>query len=135
RFSSLRLRDALIESSNRFECLLRLLAMRDVTAVRNDQCLQPASAYFFSHCDLAVGAVAVVVAADDKRRNTNLRQFVAQVEGREGGIEPRVVPAPEGRVDIVVVAREPLAQVAGLVGVPGVADFGKSLRFDEKMRG
>ena len=109
--------------------------MRDVTAVRNDQCLQPAPAYFFSHCNLAVGAVVVAVAADDQRRNTNPRQFVAQVEGREGGIKPRIVPAPEGRVNMVMVARQPLAQVAGLVGVTGVADFGKSSRVRQKNAG
>ena len=50
------------------------------------------------------------------------------------GIEPHIVPAEERGVGIAVVARHPLAQIAGLVGVACDADLGEAHLLDEHVR-
>ena len=50
------------------------------------------------------------------------------------GIEPHVVPAEERGVGVPVVARQPLAQVAGVVRLAGCADLREADLLDEHVR-
>lgn len=69
-------------------------------------------------------AIFVVLALDRQQRRRDRGQFAADVPGAEGGTEPDVVPAPEGRVDVVVVARQAAFQVGRAGGgYRGYRDF------------
>src|SRR6266568_9588211 len=62
--------------------------------------------------DLFHRAVFVVHTLDRQHRARDVGQQCLDVPGREGGVEPDVVPAPEGALDISVVARELRAPIA-----------------------
>ena len=64
---------------------------------------------------LVVGAVWIVGALQCQDRHPDGGQEAGDVEGAEPRVQPGVVPAPERDIDVAVVAREALAQVAGLV--------------------
>ena len=75
--------------------------------------------------------VGIVFALDRQDRDLNLRGFVLDVPSREWRIEPRVVPPPERRVGICLVAGEAGPQISGQVGVAGAvsrSDVGSPVR-------
>jgi hypothetical protein len=62
--------------------------------------------------DLLERAVLVVLALDGEQRHPDAGHFGADVPCAEGRGQPGIVPAPERRVDVCVVARQALAQAA-----------------------
>src|SRR5260221_7337934 len=79
-------------------------------------------------------AVLVVLALDDQDRTRDGGQVILDVPRAEFGVEPDVVPAAEGAVDVAVVAPEAGAQIARPVGLPGRRDAGDRDILDEDMR-
>ena len=61
--------------------------------------------------DLLQGSILVVDALHRQQRAGNRDQLLGDIPVAEFGTQPDVVPAPKGRVDIGVVARQALAQV------------------------
>jgi len=61
--------------------------------------------------DLFHRAVLVVDALNGQYRAAQARHLGLDVPAAEGRVEPDVIPAPEGRIDVVMVARQPLRQV------------------------
>ena len=57
--------------------------------------------------DLFERSVLVVGALDDQRGNAPAADRILDVPGFEAGIEPGVVPAAEGDVDVAVIFGEP----------------------------
>ncbi len=110
---STRRRQRARESGDRCGRLDRALAVRRVARGGDEQALARPADASLDRFDLPDSAVRVGVALDDERRDAwiDARQEGFDVPGAEGGVEPRLVPAPERAVDVLaVVARELVAQ-------------------------
>ena len=71
--------------------------------------------------DLLECPVLVLGALDEERGDAPAADRILDVPGLEAGVEPGVVPAAEGDVDMGVIFGEPRPQIAGLVGAPASA--------------
>ena len=80
--------------------------------------------------DLLHGSILIVCALDEERRNAPAVDLVFDVPGLEAGVEPGVVPAAKGAIDMGVVFGELGAEIAGLVGAaaPPRSRLGPSLQ-------
>ena len=80
--------------------------------------------------DLLQRSILIVRALDEERGNAPAVDRILDVPGLEAGIEPGVVPAAKGAVDMGVIFGELGAEVAGLVGAaaPPRSRRGPSLR-------
>jgi hypothetical protein len=67
--------------------------------------------------------------------HADVAQEGGDVEAAKPGVQPGVVPAVERSVDIVVIAGETLAQIAGFIRVGDLADAGDVEVFDKEVRG
>jgi hypothetical protein len=104
------------ESGRRLEQRLRLVAVHRVAASVELQQLRlryPGR----DAVDLRHRSVFVVVSLHREHRAADRGQRGFDVPAAKRGIEPDVVPAPEGGVDVGVMARQALAQVGGAVEV------------------
>src|SRR5690606_32692164 len=75
--------------------------------------------------------VFVVFALDGQDGASDVTQVGFDVPGAEFGVQPDVVPAPEGRVRVVVMASELARQIGVQVGLPRSLDVGDGDVFDE----
>ncbi len=78
--------------------------------------------------------VFVVASLDREDRAADRRQQVVDVEAAERLRQPHVVPSPERRVDVRVMAREPLAQVGPAIRDPRALDRVEAEALDVEMR-
>src|SRR4051812_22309516 len=86
-----------------------LVTVRGMPAVRNLQQLRLRHA-LGDAMDLPERAVFVVHPLHSKNRATDAGEFRLDVPFAKGRMQPDAVPAPEGGVDIVVIAAELLRQ-------------------------
>lgn len=84
--------------------------------------------------DLGHGAVFVVFTLDCEDWTGNIRQTGFDVPRTECGIEPDVVPAPEGGINVAVIREQARTQRALKVGVAGGGDAGNGNVFDHDVR-
>ena len=84
--------------------------------------------------DLLERAELVVQALDREHRAADALQPGFDVPGAESRVQPDVIPAPEGRVDVVVVARQTLRQVGAEEVLARGLDAGHRHRLDEQVR-
>src|SRR5438105_15483508 len=98
--------------------------MRGVAAVGKEEHLDARGAdrRFRDAIELLPRRVLVAVAEDGENRAANAGEVRRDGPFGEGGVEPDVVPAVEGRVDVVVVASELLAPARRLVQRARLAD-------------
>lgn len=80
-------------------------------------------------------AVFVAFPLDGEDRAPDLRQFVFDVPGTEGGMQPAIIPAEEDAARIDVMAREALLEVGAGEGIARGANAGNRDVFDEDVRG
>ena len=108
--------------------------MRRMAHARQQRDLDRAVAFALRRLDLPDGAVLIVRALHDQDRHADIGQLGGDVPFAEIGIEPGVVPAAEGVVDVGVPARELRAQVGRRIDVPRARDLGDAHVFGEEMR-
>ena len=84
----------------------RRLAVRRVAHARQQRDLDRAVAFLLRDLDLPRRAVLIVLALHDQDRHADVGERVGDVPLAEIGIEPGVVPAAKGVVDVGVPARE-----------------------------
>src|SRR5947207_12057830 len=98
--------------------------MRRVAAICEEERLDARGAdrRFHDAIELRARRVLVAVAENGENRAANAGEVRRDVPSAEGGIEPDVVPAVEGRVHVVVVAPELLAPARRLVQRARLAD-------------
>src|SRR5438093_5778530 len=76
-------------------------------------------------------AVFVVHALDRQDRTRDLGQERLDIPSDEIGMQPDVIPTPEGAFDIVMVSRELRAQVAVEIRASGGGDAVEAVALDE----
>src|SRR6266404_3856824 len=103
-------------------------------AVRQEQRLHRSRYLRRDGVELCRGAVLVVFALDGQNRAGDGGQMILDVPAAELGVEPDVVPAAEGAVDVAVIAREAGAQIGRPIRLPGRSDAGDGDILDEDMR-
>ena len=84
--------------------------------------------------DLGERAVLIGATLDRQHRNADIVDRVLDGPLREAWIEPGVVPAAEGALDIAVMTREARAQIALAIGDPRFCDRVETDRLGEEMR-
>src|SRR5262245_8047613 len=89
----------------------RRLAMRRMPHAPIERDLDRAVAFLPRHLDLALRAILIVLALHDQDRHADIGERLGDVPVAEFGIEPGVVPAAEGIVNVGVPARELLPQI------------------------
>ena len=78
--------------------------------------------------------IFIIRALYGQHRARNTGQFGLDVPVAKRRVQPDSVPAPEGRIDVGMVARQPLTQPAGQVGVARQTDACDTDIFDKNMR-
>ena len=80
------------EGGDGLERQFRLLVMRGMPGVRNDDGLDRTIALVFCRPDLLDRAVRIVFALDDEDGNADVAQFLPDVERLELGMQPKIEP-------------------------------------------
>src|SRR6185437_16606237 len=109
-------------------------SMRRMSSTGKDRHFYRAIAFLLRDLDLADRPILVVGALDDGDGDADIGEVVRDVPGAEFWIEPGAAPTIKGVVDILVPARELLAQIGGLKGGRGLGDRLQSHVFDDEMR-
>src|SRR5580693_685573 len=122
------------EGDNRVDRRLRLVELRRMAAGLEDEGLDGRGGAGLDGADLLHGSILVVRALNDERGNAPAADRILDVPGPEAGIEPGVVPAAEGDVDMGVIFGELRPQVARLISAPCLSDRGEAHLFGEEMR-
>jgi hypothetical protein len=119
------------EAGNGFDRRLHGLAVRGVSHARQNE--PPTRAGAIHTVDLRERAVLILGALDGEDRSANSRGAIADIEFvLEARIEPRVVPAAKGVVDVRMPARELFAQIGRFVSDFSLCDLGEREVLDEK---
>ena len=121
------------EADDRVERRFGLVELRRVAAGLEDEARHGGGRAGLDGADLLQRSILIVRALDEERRRTPAADRILDVPGPEAGIEPDVVPAAEGDVDMGVVFRELRAQVACLLGASRRRDRGEAHLFGEEM--
>src|ERR1700734_2401513 len=122
------------EADDRVERRLRLVELRRVSAGFEDEARHGGGRAGLDGADLLHGSILVVRALNDERGNAPAIDRILDVPGPEAGIEPGVVPAAEGDVDMGVIFGELRPQVVRLISAPRLCDRGEAYGFGEEMR-
>jgi hypothetical protein len=112
------------EPDNRVDRRLGLVELRRMAAGLEDEARHGGGRAGLDGADLLQRPVLIVRALDEERGDTPAVDRILDVPGLEAGIEPGVVPAAEGDVDMGVIFGEPRPQVAGLIGMGRLRDRG-----------
>src|SRR5665647_2024384 len=108
--------------------------MRHMSAIWHQQGLETALAYFLGYADLSMRSIAVSVTAYDQHRDGDPGQILSEIECGKSGIEPDVIPSPKRDIDVLVITRKTLAQVARFECLACISDLGEGFRLNAKMR-
>src|SRR4051794_19256186 len=103
------------EICDRGERPLRRLAMRLVAGAGEDGHIDRAIAFVLRDLDLPHRAVLVVRTLQDRNGHADVGEVFGNIPVAESWIEPGVVPAAEGVVDVLVPARELFLEIGRLV--------------------
>src|ERR1700734_3491398 len=95
------------EADDRVERRLRLVELRRVAAGLEDEASHGGGRAGLDGADLLQRSILIVRALDEERGDTPAADRILDVPGLEAGIEPGVVPAAEGDVDMGVIFGEP----------------------------
>src|SRR5689334_560929 len=91
--------------------------MRCMTRTRDHPRLQRACRDALEDTQLLICAVWVIGTLQRQDRHLDPRHLFCDVEVEKARIEPGVVPSTECNIDVTVIARQSLAQIAGGVSV------------------
>ena len=118
------------EPDDRVDRRLGLVELRRVAAGLEDEAGHRGGRAGLDGADLLQRSILIVRALDEERGDTPAVDRILDIPGLEAGIEPGVVPAAEGDVDMGVIFGEPRPQVARLIGMaaPPRSRRGPSLR-------
>src|SRR5256885_10173729 len=105
-----------------------------MAAVGQEQSLHVARAALDGF-DLLQGPVLVLLSLYGQDGRVDARQEFLQVPFQELRIKPGAVPAPEGRVHVLGVLREPRPQIARLVSFARLRDAAQAPLLGEYVRG
>ncbi len=122
------------EIRRRFQGDVRGFPVGRMPCARNDRGLDRAIAFGLRDLDMAQRAVLIAGTLDDFDGHAHISQRIGNIPVAELRIEPDVVPAAEGVVDIRVPAREPLFEIACLVVLLRLRNRVEAEILDDEMR-
>src|SRR5437868_8981187 len=82
------------------------ILVRRVSDARQYELLRPAAEPARYGVDLLERAVLVGLSLDEQRRSTDCGKATGEIPAAESGVQPGTVPSPEGRIDVLMPARE-----------------------------
>src|SRR2546421_9260284 len=107
---------------DRIERRLRRIAMRRVSRARDDRHVERTIALFFGNLDLTDCPILVVGALHDCDRYADIGEVFGNIPGSKFRIEPSVVPAVKGVVDVAMPARKLRLQAGGVKALLDLLD-------------
>ena len=127
--------DPLNEAINHRKCLLRLIKMRTVSAIFQDDGLCRSCYPSFDDPDLSRCTVLIICSLNQEYRHANPRQVLFDIPRSKLWIEPDLIPSPESAIDILsVITLQTLPQIPGAIVFGNTSDAFKSRFFNEDMR-
>ena len=82
------------------------LAMRRMLHARQQCDVNRTVAFLLGNLDLTYRTVLILRTLHDQHRHSDIGEHIGNVEATEIRVEPGIVPAPKGRIDVGMVASE-----------------------------